>query len=109
MYEEGSLNNLNYEVVWPRGKRTIETVRLALRPDTLAGKTIAELWDWSFRGEEMFPVIEKELAKRYPGINFISYEKFGNTHGANEKEVLAALPDKLRQYRCDAAISGVGC
>ncbi len=104
------------EVVWPRGKITMENPGFAKRLDTLSGKTVCELWDWRFRGDEMFPVIEKELAKRYPGIKFVSYEKFGCTHEqfgstqeAGEREVLAALPDKLKQYKCDAAISGVGC
>ena len=98
-----------YEVVWPRGKRPRSGVVLAKRLDTLNGKTVAEVWDWIFHGDEMFAVIEKELAKRYPGIRFVSYEKFGNIHGAEEAKVLAALPDRLQQNKCDAVISGVGC
>lgn len=53
-------------------------------------------------------MIEKELAKRCPGIKFVSYEVFGSTHGAQEAKVLEALPDKLRQNKCDAVISR-GC
>ncbi len=49
------------------------------------------------------------LAKRYPGIKFVKYEAFGSTHGAKEKETLAALRDKLKQHKCDAVISGMGC
>ncbi len=98
-----------YQVVWPRGRRTISSVSLAKRLDTLEGKTVCELWDWVYRGDEMFPVIEEELAKRYPGIRFVSYEVFGQTYGGDEREVLAAFPDRLRQNKCDAAISGVGC
>ncbi len=103
------MKNLGYEAVWPCGKRVTETARFAQRLDTLAGKTIGELWDWLFRGDEIFPMIEKELAKRYPGIKFVSYKVFGSTHGGKEAEVLASLPDKLKQYGCDAVISGVGC
>ncbi len=103
------MKEASYEVVWPRGRRVIESSPLAKRLDTLKGKTICELWEWAFRGDEIFPVIEKELAKRYPGIKFVSYEKFGNTHGRDERQFLAALPDKLKQYECDAVISGVGC
>ncbi len=98
-----------YEVVWPRGRRTVESAHLAKRLDTLGGKTVCELWDWAYRGDNIFPMIEKELAKRYPGIRFVSYEAFGSTHGAEEAKVLAALPDKLKQNKCDAVISGVGC
>ena len=34
---------------------------------------------------------------------------FGNTHGSDEREVLEALPDKLRELGVDAVISGMGC
>ncbi len=98
-----------YEVVWPRGKRNTPGVHLAKRLDTLQGKTICELWSWMFRGDEMFAVLEKELGKRYPGVKFVSYEKFGHIYGGDERQVLAGLPQKFKEYKIDAAISGVGC
>ncbi len=98
-----------YEVLWPRGKKAAETVHLAKRLDTLAGKIVCELWNRVFRGDEIFPVIEKELAKRYRGIRFVNYKVFGSTLGGGEAQALAALPDKLKQNKCDAVISGVGC
>ncbi len=84
-------------------------MNLAHRLDTLENKTIAELWDWLFRGDKVFPVIEKELTKRYPGIKFADYKVFGSTHGGNEADVLAGLPEKLKQHGCDAVISAIGC
>ncbi len=98
-----------YEVVWPRGRRTGGNVRLAKRLDTLEGKTVCELWNWIFRGNEIFPVIENELVKRYPGIKFISYKMLGSIQGGEEAKTLAALPDRLMQNKCDAVITGVGC
>jgi hypothetical protein len=98
-----------YEVVWPRGKKIVEITPVAKRLDTLQGKTICELWDWMFRGEEIFPVLERELAKRYPGIKIINYRVFGSTHGKDEAETIAALPSKLKEQGCDAVVSGVGC
>jgi hypothetical protein len=95
------MKELEYEVVWPRGKKVVETARFARRLETL--------WDWLFRGDQIFPVIERELVKQYPGIKFVGHEEFGSTHGGKEVEVLAALPDKLKQYKCDAVISGIGC
>ena len=103
------MSNPEYEVVWPRGKVTTETVKLAKRLDTLEGKTIAFVWDYIFRGDLMFPVIERELAKRYPGSKFIGYDMFGSIHGFNEASVLASLPDNLKHYNCDAVVCGVGC
>ncbi len=98
-----------YEVVWPRGKKTVGIVRFAKRLDALKGKTICELWDWLSRGDEIFPLIEKELSKRYPGSKFVSYEVFGSIHGPDEQKVVTALPDKLRRNKCDAVISAMGC
>ncbi|MFC1915556.1 hypothetical protein ACFLW4_02555 [Chloroflexota bacterium] len=98
-----------YEVVWPRGKQTIKAARLAKRLDSLKGKTIGELWDFVFYGDKTFPILEKELAKRYPGTKFVGYDVFGSIHSRGEAKVLAALPDKLRQNKCDAVISGLGC
>ncbi len=82
---------------------------LAKRLDTLEGKVVCELWDWIFKGDAIFEAFEKELARRYPGIKFVSWKEFGEIHGANEKAVLDALPEKLEQFNCDAVICGVGC
>lgn len=98
-----------YEVVWPRGNKTKEITRFAKRLHTLEGKTIGELWNWVFRGDEIFPAIETEMTKRYPGIKFVNYEVFGSMHGGEEGKVIEALPDKLKQNACDAIIAGVGC
>ena len=98
-----------YEVLWPRGEKVVQQVPYAQRLDTLEGKTICELWDWIFRGDEIFPVIEKELTKRYPGVKLVNYEAFGCTHGGDEAEAIAALSDRLKENNCDAVISGLGC
>ena len=103
------MGSTEYEVVWPLGKRSVETVHLAKRLGTLEGKTIAELWDWLFNGERIFPFLEQELTKRYPGIKFVTYEVFGSVHSGSETKVIEALPDKFRQNKVDAVICGVGC
>ena len=99
---------IGYEVVWPLGKIMSEKVTLAPRISDLSGKTIGELSDYGFRAEEIFPLIRASLSKRYPGIKFVEYPTFGNTHGPQEAEIIATLPEMLRQYGCDAVISGVG-
>lgn len=101
--------NTTYEVLWPRGRRTVLESGYAPRPESLEGKTIAELWNWAFRGDEIFPVLEKELAGRYPGVRFVSYKNFGNIHGGDEREVLAALPGLFKKYDVDAVITAMDC
>ena len=99
----------NYSVVWPRGEKTVAVSDLAPRLDTLQGKTVCQLWDYLFRGDEIFPMLENELGKRYPGVRFVPYSEFGSTHGDEEREILENLPQRLKELGADAVISGMGC
>ena len=98
-----------YEAYWPRSPRQQLARELAPRLDTLEGKTVAQLWDELFKGDVVFELLEEGLKKRYPGINFVNWRTFGSTHGGNEKAALAALPQKLRDLRVDAVMSGMAC
>jgi len=98
-----------YRVVWPRGARTVQPADVAPRLSTLEGKTIGQLWDDLFRGDEIFPILEEELGRRFPGVRFVRYDTFGSTHGRDEHRVLAELPEKLRRHEVDAVISGMAC
>ena len=102
-------NDGYYEAYWPRSPRQQLTRKLAPRLDTLEGKTVAQLWDELFKGDVVFELLEEGLKKRYPQINFVSWREFGSTHGGNEKEALAALPQKLRHLGVDAVLSGMAC
>jgi hypothetical protein len=102
------MQEIGYGVVWPLGKRASEKVTLVPRITDLKNKTICELSDYGFKAEEIFPLLRASLAEQYPGIKFIDYTNFGNTHGPQEAKMVAGLPEKLRQYGCDAVISGVG-
>ena len=105
----GSDGRETYRVVWPRGARTVPAADVAPRLDTLEGKVIGQLWDDLFRGDEIFPMLEEELTRRFPGIRFVPYDTFGSTHGREEQRVLAELPDRLRELGVDAVISGMAC
>lgn len=98
-----------HPVYWPRGRTTVSAQPLAPRLDTLEGKTVAFLWDYIFRGDEIFPLIERELRQRFGNMRFISYDEFGSTHGDEERALLQALPEKLKALKVDAVISGMGC
>lgn len=98
-----------YHALWPRSPRGVQQRRRAKRLDTLAGKRVAFLWDYLFRGDELFPVLERELQQRFHDVHIVGYEEFGNLHGADEKERVARLPDNLRHRGVDAVVSGMGC
>ncbi len=70
---------------------------------------MAFLWDYLFRGDELFPVLDKELRNRFADIDIVDYTEFGNLHGADEKEKVAALGDELRRRQVDAVVSAMGC
>ena len=102
------LPNNRYEAYWPRSPRQMRIKPLAKRLDTLRGKTVAQLWDYLFRGDEVFALLEEGLKERYPDINWVGWKEFGSTHGAEEHEVLASLPRRFKELGVDAAISGMG-
>ena len=99
----------SHAVYWPRGRTTVSAQPLAPRLDTLEGKTIAFLWDYIFRGDEIFPMIEAQLQQRFPNMRFIGYDEFGSTHGDEERTILQGLPERLKALKVDAVISGMGC
>ena len=98
-----------YAVVWPRSARSVEVKALSPRLATLEGKTVAFLWDYLFRGDEVWPILSEALGARFKGMRFIGWEEFGSTHGDEEHKVLAGLPAKLKALKVDAVISGMGC
>ncbi len=82
---------------------------MAERLDGLDGRRIAFLWDYVFRGDEVFPVLARELTDRFDGVEIVGFETFGNLHGADERERVGRLPDDLRDRGVDAVVSGLGC
>jgi hypothetical protein len=97
-----------YDVVWPRGARIVERQALAPRLPSLEGRTIALLWNHVFRGDEILPVVERELRSRYR-VTVRSWDVFGSIYGADERRTIAALPARLREHRIDGVIAAVGC
>ncbi len=98
-----------YEVVWPKAPLGVQARRSAPRLGSLDGTRVAFLWDYLFRGDELFPILAQALAERFPAIEILSFEEFGNLHGADERERVGRLPDDLRSRGVDAVVSGMGC
>lgn len=98
-----------FDVVWPRSPQGVQRQRRAGRLDRLDRVRVAFLWDHVFRGDELFPVLERELRRRFDAIEIVGFEEFGNLHGADEHERVSRLPDDLRSRGVDAVVSGMGC
>ncbi|MBG9386411.1 hypothetical protein I5803_00105 [Caenimonas sp. DR4.4] len=97
----------HFEAYWPRGERRATTKALAPRLANLEGKHVALLWDYLFRGDEIFATVEQRLKERFAGIRFMDWREIGNIHGSDERAVVAALPARLRAAGVDAVITAV--
>ena len=97
-----------YDVLSPLSRKAVKSTAAAPRLPDLNGKTICELWDVIFRGETIYPLVREYIKKRFPRVKFVPYDQFGNFHGAREHEVSATIPDKLKAFKADAAIVGIG-
>ncbi len=97
-----------YEVLWPRGRRVSPITPFSKRLNTLDGKTVGELWNYAFRGKEIFSALEKGLSERYPKVRFRAWDSFPNDgdHSLPDWEAHPELPSKMG---CDAVIVGMGC
>ena len=97
-----------YDVLWPLSRKAVKPTAAAPRIPDLNDKTVAELWDVIFRGEEIYPLVREQIKSLFPRVKFVPHTEFGNFHGAREHEIVATLPGKLRQHGADAAIVGIG-
>ena len=97
-----------YQVLWPLARIQIEEKSPVKGLPDLSGKTIAELWDYIFRGDIAYEIFRKKLQERFPGVRFVPFAKFGNIHGPKQREILDRLPQMLRDEGVDAVITGIG-
>ena len=98
-----------YKVVYPVGTQVMEKRDVAASLPDLNGRTICQLWNHAFRGEDSFPILEKLMMEKYPGAKFVGYENFGNIHDPSEEtKMMAELPGKLKKFKCDAVVVGNG-
>jgi hypothetical protein len=98
-----------YDVLWPRGERNATVTALAPRHKSLAGKRVALLWDYIFKGDVVMNELAAQLKARFDGIEFVHWDEFGNIHGQNERQIVAGLGARMRELKIDAALTGMGC
>ena len=111
-----SLNASDVEVVWPLGRRSRPAApagsapgnaRGARGPLDLNSATVAFVWTYARKGDDMYRIMQGMLRGEYPDIRFVDHDAFGNIHGASETEVVAALPQLLRDIKADVAVVGI--
>lgn len=108
---DGDHTSPQYAVLAPLGgKPNQQEGVLAPRLPSLSGKRVAFVFDYAFRGDEMFPEFRAQARQRFEDVTFLDPDKFGNFHGPAEEgeEAMARLAKSLEDQEFDAAIVGVG-
>ncbi|OGA51512.1 MAG: hypothetical protein A3G24_16680 [Betaproteobacteria bacterium RIFCSPLOWO2_12_FULL_62_13] len=101
-------NEPRYDVLWPSSRKAVKSTAAAPRLPDLNGKVVCELWDILFRGDTIYPIVREYIRGRFPDVKFIDHKEFGNFHGARERDVIKSLPEKLKKFKADAVIVGIG-
>ena len=94
--------------LWPGGDSAVEPIEPAPRPASLTARRVGLLWNHMFRGEEIFPLLARQIEAEFEGVEFVGFDEFGSTFGGEEHAVIDALPSRLDELGVDAVISGIG-
>ena len=100
------------EVVSPVGIEIVKRRGVSPRIADLNGKTVCEVWNGVFKGNQTFPVIRRLLQQRFPSINIVPFTEFPHMPGGDnprEQRERAQLVAKIaREKGAHALISGNG-
>ena len=101
---ESHVNEPSFEVVHPVSRRPVVARTSNADLPGLTGKKIALVWDYLFRGDDVFRLVRERFERS--GVEFVDHEVFGDVHGHDE--LLGQLPSRLREMAADAAIVATG-
>ncbi len=101
-----------FEVVSPAGSETIKQQTASAPLHNFDGKTICEVWNGVYKGDESFPALRDLLKQRFPGVKIIPYTEFPSNCGGEtltkQKESARRIAVLAKEKGCDALISGNG-
>lgn len=99
-------------VISPLGINLVESKAIAPRINDLSGKTVGEIWNGVFRGDETFPIVRELLRKKFPGIKIVPYTEFpffpGDDRPTAQHELAKTIARLAQEKGCDAVITGNG-
>ncbi|MCC6533608.1 MAG: hypothetical protein IT531_13740 [Burkholderiales bacterium] len=104
--------NTRMGVISPEGLRLRASGSVSRHLDTLAGKTIGEVYNNHFKGELMFQTYRRLLRERFPGVKVIPYDQFPIVYvggdPASQKQTAKEVARLAKQWGVDALITGNG-
>jgi hypothetical protein len=99
-------------VLSPEGLQRSGIINVSKHLDTLEGKTIGEVYNNHFKGEQMFRGYRRLLKERYPGVKIIPYDKFPIVYVGgdpkSQKETAKEIARLAKEWEVDALITGNG-
>jgi hypothetical protein len=99
-------------VISPEGFQTAEKRNVSRHIDSLEGKTIGEVYNNHFKGEQMFRTYRRLLKERFPGVKVIPYDQFPIVYvgadPASQRKTAAEIAALAKERGCDALIAGNG-
>jgi hypothetical protein len=99
-------------VVSPLGLPVTQSTGLARRLSSLEGKTIGEVYNHHFKGDQMFALYRELLKERYPGVRIIPFTEmpasFVGGDPASHRRIAQEVAAAAKEKGCDALIIGNG-
>jgi hypothetical protein len=99
-------------VVSPVGLPRTQNKGIAPRLNSLDGKTIGEVYNHHFKGDQMFRLYRELLKQRYPGVRIVPYTELPASYvggdAATHRRVAQEVAARARELGCDALITGNG-
>lgn len=99
-------------VVSPLGQPVTQSAGLAPRLGSLDGKTIGEVYNHHFKGDQMFELYRELLRERFPGVRIIPFSdmpaSFVGGDPASHRRIAQEVAAAAKEKGCDALIIGNG-
>ena len=110
--QEDLFVNSKMGVISPEGLQLRAAGAVSRHLDTLAGKTIGEVYNNHFKGEFMFATYRRLFKARFPGVKIIPFDQFPTVYvggdPASQKKTAKEIAALAKQWGVDALISGNG-
>lgn len=100
------VNEPSFDVVHPVSRRPVVARTSNADLPGLAGKKIALVWDYVFRGDDVFRLVKERFQAERSGVKFVDHEVFGDIHGHDE--LLDQLAGRLQETGADGTIVATG-
>src|SRR5262245_51965020 len=101
-----------FAVLSPVGLHVTRNTGLAPRLPSLDGKTVAEVYNHHFKGDQMFELYRELLKERFPGVRIIPFNEmpasFVGGDPASHRRIAAEVAAAAREKGVDALIIGNG-